>query len=165
MSKIIQMLLKELDAESSITRKMLQRVPDDKLDWQPHQKSMTLKQLASHVAELPSWITMALTSDGLDFAVTPYQPAPVSNTADLLELHDKSLKNGKKSLELTPEDKLDEDWALRDGDNILLNTTKGETVRMSLSQTIHHRAQLGVYFRLLNISVPATYGPSADEMH
>lgn len=165
MSKIIQMLLKELDAESSITRKMLQRVPNDKLDWQPHQKSMTLKQLAGHVAELPSWITMALTSDGLDFAVTPYQPALVSNTGDLLELHNRSLENGKKSLESTPEDKFDEDWILRDGDNILLKTTKGETVRMSLSQTIHHRAQLGVYFRLLNIPVPATYGPSADEMH
>ncbi|PWG81802.1 DinB family protein [Pararcticibacter amylolyticus] len=165
MSKIIQMLLKELDAESSITHKMLQRVPNDKLDWQPHQKSMTLKQLAGHVAELPSWITMALTSDGLDFAVTPYQPALVSNTGDLLELHNRSLENGKKSLESTPEDKFDEDWILRDGDNILLKTTKGETVRMSLSQTIHHRAQLGVYFRLLNIPVPATYGPSADEMH
>ncbi|RXF72395.1 DinB family protein [Arcticibacter tournemirensis] len=160
---IIEMLLKELDQESQITRKMLQRVPDDKYDWQPHEKSMTLRQLATHVAELPSWIMMGLTTDELDFATSPYDPVPVNNNAQLLELFEKSLAEGKSQLAAANDEKLEEKWTLRNADEIYSVMTKGEVVRHSLSQTIHHRAQLGVYLRLLNIPIPGTYGPSADE--
>jgi uncharacterized damage-inducible protein DinB len=77
---IIPMLLKEMEQEAQTTRKMLQRVPNDKYDWQPHQKSMSIRRLATHIAELPSWVSMALTTDELDFAANPYTPVEVSNT-------------------------------------------------------------------------------------
>ncbi len=84
---IIELLLKEIEQEAQATRKMLSIVPNDKYNWQPHPKSMTIRQLTAHIAEMPAWITMALTTDGLDFAANPYQPAdPINNTADLLEL-------------------------------------------------------------------------------
>ncbi len=161
---IIEMLLKELDQESQTTRKMLQRVPDGKFDWKPHEKSMTIRQLATHIAELPSWISMALTTDGLDFADNPYDPVIINNTAGLLHLFEKSLADGKAHLAAAAEDQLEQTWTLRNGEQVLMSITKGETIRHAYSQTVHHRAQLGVYFRLLNIPVPASYGPSADEM-
>ena len=161
---LIQIFQKELEAESQTTRKMLSRVPADKFDWQPHPKSMTVRQLSSHIAELPSWITMALTTDELDFAKAPYEATPINDTADLLDLFERSLVSGRDSLSNTTEDTLAEPWTLRNGDEIYMKSTKGETVRHALSQTIHHRAQLGVFLRLLNIPIPGSYGPSADEM-
>lgn len=160
---IIEILLKEIEQEAQTTRKMLSIVPNNKYDWQPHPKSMTIKTLATHIAELPSWITMALTTDGLDFASSPYSPADINNTADLLELFENSYADGRAHLEATNETVLAQPWVLRNGDQILLNQNKYETVRVAISQTIHHRAQLGVFLRLLDIPIPGSYGPSADE--
>jgi uncharacterized damage-inducible protein DinB len=160
---LIQMLLKEMDQEANTTRKMLSRIPDDKYDWQPHPKSMTIQALATHVAELPSWVTMALHTDELDFATSPYEPSTVNKTADLLDFFERSLADGKASLSQATEDQLEPTWTLRSGDQILSQTTKGEMIRIAYSQTVHHRAQLGVYLRLLNIPIPGSYGPSADE--
>ena len=160
---IVQMLLKELNDESQVTRKMLERVPEDKFAWRPHEKSMTMMQLTTHIAELPGWVAMAVTTDGLDFATMPYQPTVVNSTAELLELFEKSLEEGRSKLAEADDEKLEESWILRNGEQILMTDTKGGTVRMSLSQIIHHRAQLGVYLRLLNVPIPGTYGPSADE--
>lgn len=162
---IIQMLLKELDQESQTTRKMLQRLPDDKFDWRPHEKSMTIRQLSTHIAELPSWISMALTTDGLDFAASPYQPAVLNTRDEVLELFEKSLADGRSHLEKATEEQMEQPWTLRNGEQILMKLTKGETVRHAFSQTVHHRAQLGVFLRLLDIPIPGTYGPSADEMN
>ncbi|MBD0368604.1 MAG: DinB family protein, partial [Flavisolibacter sp.] len=83
---IIQLLLKEMDQEAQTTRKMLERVPDDRWDWKPHEKSMDIKRLTVHIAELPSWVTMGLNTDGIDFAATPYQPTTVNNKGELLQL-------------------------------------------------------------------------------
>ncbi len=163
--QIIPLLLKELDQEAQTTRKMLQRVPADKFDWQPHQKSMKMKILAVHTAELPSWITMGLTSDELDFEKSPYQPTPVNDNAELLDLFEKSLADGKASLSAAKEEDLLPTWTLRNGSQVLAVMTKYEVIRHAYSQTIHHRAQLGVYLRLLNIPIPGSYGPSADEMN
>jgi uncharacterized damage-inducible protein DinB len=160
---ILQLLLKELDQESALTLKMLQRVPDDNWDWKPHEKSMNLKRLAVHVAELPSWISMGLTTTELDFAATPYQPAEIKNTTDLLELFERSLYQGRTALEGATEEDLLPEWTLKHGDQVLSVMTKYEVIRHSLAQSIHHRAQLGVYLRLLDIPIPGTYGPSADE--
>jgi uncharacterized damage-inducible protein DinB len=161
---IIELLLKEIEQEAQITRKMLSIVPDDKYDWKPHPKSMSLMQLTTHIAELPDWITMALTIDGVDFASNPYVPTVVSNTVGLLAMFEKAYANGKAHLQAVNEDKLAEPWILRNGDHIIANMTRYETVRISIAQTIHHRAQLGVFLRLLNIPIPGSYGPSADEM-
>jgi len=161
---IIELLLKEIEQEAQITRKFLSIIPNDKFDWQPHPKSMTIKRLATHIAELPSWITMGLTTDELDFANNPYQPEDINNTTGLLALFERSFVDGKAHLEATNETVLQQPWVLRSGDHVILSQTKYDTVRVSISQTIHHRAQLGVFLRLLDIPIPGSYGPSADEM-
>ncbi|OCX50325.1 damage-inducible protein DinB [Mucilaginibacter sp. PPCGB 2223] len=161
----INVFLKELENESVTTRKMLSRIPDDKYDWRPHPKSMTIRSLATHIAELPTWITMTLTTDELDFASSPYNPPQINNTAGLMELFEKSLVDGRSQLVEGNEPKLGEKWTLRNGDRVLSVSTKAEVIRMSLNQIVHHRAQLGVFLRLLDIPIPGSYGPSADEMN
>lgn len=160
---VIEMFSKELEQEAVTTRKMLERVPEDKYDWQPHPKSMTVRQLTTHIAELPGWVALVLKTDGIDFAVTPYEPEKINNTDELLELHERSLVDGRASLSQATDDQLDPTWTLRNGDEIYSASPKNEMIRMTCSQIIHHRAQLGVYLRLLNIPIPGSYGPSADE--
>ena len=152
-----------MEQEAQTTRKMLERVPNDKYDWKPHEKSMTIKQLATHIAELPSWVTMALTTNELDFASNPYQPVDIKSTEELLGYFERSLADGRAHLEKAMEDLLNENWILREGETIYSTSSKGEVIRMAFSQIVHHRAQLGVYLRLLNIPIPGSYGPSADE--
>ena len=161
---LIKFFLKQLDDEAKTTRKMLSIVPDDKYDWKPHPKSMTLRSLATHIAELPSWITMILTTSELDFATSPYTPQIINNTVDLLKYFEEKLADGKAHLEAAKEEQLDESWTLRNGKDIYDKSPKSEVIRMTMSQIIHHRAQLGVYLRLLNIPIPGSYGPSADDM-
>lgn len=162
---IIPLLLKEFEQEAETTRKMLKLVPAEKFDWQPHPKSMTMKQLSVHIAEIPSWVTMGLETDELDFASTPYKPTPVDTNADLVQVFEQSLEKGRNSLQNASEDNLLPKWTLRHGEHIIAVMNKYEITRHSFSQTIHHRAQLGVYLRLLNIPIPGSYGPSADEMN
>ena len=99
MSKIIQSLLNEMEQEAQTTRKMLERVPEGQFDWKPHPKSGTLKWLATHIAELPGWVEMTLTTDELDFEANPYKLEPISSTNDLLQYFDRSLAKGKAQLE------------------------------------------------------------------
>jgi uncharacterized damage-inducible protein DinB len=160
---LIQMLVKEMQQEAQTTRKMLERVPNDKYDWQPHPKSMTIRQLATHIAELPDWVSLALKTDGLDFATSPYNPVFINNTTELLDLFERSLADGETTLSQATDEQLEPIWTLRNGDEIYSQTTKGEMIRMSFSQIVHHRAQLGVDLRLLDIPIPGSYGPSADE--
>jgi len=124
---------------------------------------MTIKQLATHIAELPGWVTMAVTTDELDFANNPYKQEEVSNTEDLLNYFDRSLEDGRAHLVITKEGTLAEPWTLRNGNDIYHVATKGEIIRMAYCQIVHHRAQLGVFLRLLDIPIPGSYGPSADE--
>jgi uncharacterized damage-inducible protein DinB len=161
---IVELLLKEIEQEAQTTRKMLSIVPNDKYSWKPHPKSMSIMQLTTHIAELPAWISMAITTNGLDFAANPYQPAEANNTADVLEIFENAYADGRAHLQATTETELQNPWVLRNGSHILADMTKYETVRLSIAQTIHHRAQLGVFLRLLNIPIPGSYGPSADEM-
>ncbi|WP_423149667.1 DinB family protein [Rubrolithibacter danxiaensis] len=163
MPTLIQLLLTELDQEAETTRKMLSKVPNDKYDWQPHEKSMSVRRLATHIAELPSWISMALTTDGLDFANNPYTPEVINNTEELLNYFEKCLADGRSHLQNAREDQFWENWTLSNGDQIYSKSSKYEVIRMSFSQIIHHRAQLGVFLRLLNIPIPGSYGPSADD--
>lgn len=160
----IKTFLTELEQEALTTRKMLAIVPADKFDWQPHPKSMTLKRLASHVAELPGWVAMALTTDELDFANNNIEAPVINTTEDLLAFFEKSLSEGRSQLLDKNEIVLDEPWTLRNGEQIYNTRPKADVIRMSISQTIHHRAQLGVFLRLLDIPIPGSYGPSADEM-
>ncbi len=158
-----KVFLKELEQEAQTTRKMLARVPAEKFDWKPHEKSMTLRQLTTHIAELPSWVSMTLNTTELDFASSPYQPVPLSDNQSLLSYFEKSLAEGKSSLEDATDEDLEPNWTLRNGNDIYVVSPRGEFIRLTFSQIIHHRAQLGVYLRLLNIPIPGSYGPSADE--
>lgn len=164
MLSIIPSLLKEMAQEAQTTRKMLSIVPSDKLDWQPHPKSMTMRALSAHIAELPSWVSMAVNTDELDFATAPYEQPVVNSREDLLAMFEKSYEEGRSELEKTDEALLDKIWTLRTGDTVHSATSKAEVIRMAFCQTVHHRAQLGVYLRLLDIPIPGSYGPSADEM-
>lgn len=162
--QLIPMLLKEMERESKTTRKMLERVPEDKFDWKPHPKSMSIRQLATHIAELPTWVSMIVTTTELDFATAPYTPEPINNTKELLTYFEKCFADGKSHLEKTTEEDLLPNWTLRNGEQIYSVEPRHEVIRMAFCQIVHHRAQLGVFLRLLDIPIPGSYGPSADDM-
>lgn len=159
----LSLFKKELEKEAVATRKMLAAVPNDKYDWKPHPKSMSIRQLTTHIAELPTWPGMVLNSNELDFATMDYKPTVINDTAALLQLFEQSLADGLSQLENGKEETLDEPWTLRNGEKIYSTEPKADVIRMSISQIIHHRAQLGVFLRLLDVPIPGAYGPSADE--
>ena len=159
----ISLIQKELEREALTTRKMLALVPAEKFDWKPHPRSMVIMNLATHIAELPTWVSMVLNTDELDFAANEYKPTIVKDNAGLMELFEKSLEDASAQLAIGKEDTLDKEWILRMGEQILSKGSKADMIRHALSQIIHHRAQLGVYLRLLDIPIPGSYGPSADD--
>jgi uncharacterized damage-inducible protein DinB len=164
MITFMESFLQELEQESVGTRKMLVLVPADKPDWKPHEKSMTLKDLATHLAYLPNMIDWVLTSNETDFGTMPYKPDSPNGGEELVVQYDKNVAIAKQLLQNNIDDVLDKNWILRSGVVTYLNLTKLEALRHAYSQMVHHRAQLGLYLRLLSIPIPGVYGPSADEM-
>lgn len=161
--EMILILLQEFEQEAKTTRKFLERVPADKFTWRPHEKSMDLRNLSVHLAELPAWVQMGLTTEGLDFETTPYKPSPADTTEDLLRIFESAYQEGERALHEAKDSDLSGKWILRNGDTVLADMTKYGIIRHALNQTTHHRAQLGVYLRLLDIPIPGSYGPSADD--
>ena len=159
---IIEFFKQQFIQEAATTRKMLSRVPDDQYNYKPHEKSMLMKNLITHLADLPGWVHFTLTTDELDFQKVYEQP-DISNNKELLTYFDKRVKDGLSALVSDNEKELDKPWTLRNGETIYATNPKVDVLRMSMSQQIHHRAQLGVYLRLLNVPIPGSYGPSADE--
>jgi uncharacterized damage-inducible protein DinB len=153
----------DLDQELASTRRILERFPDDKGEWGPHDKSRTIGQLAAHVANLPGLAAMILQTDHID--VMKRQPTPPAKTAaELVAFFDGNVAMLKKAIENAGPDDLGKSWSLKAGDRALITQTKRALLRvMFLSHMIHHRAQLGVYYRLLGVPVPGVYGPTADE--
>src|SRR6202008_1911784 len=133
----IPSLLQEMNQEAETTRKMLGRIPDDKYDWKPHEKSMSIRQLATHIAELPGWVSFALNTNELDFAKQPYNPPQINNTKELLELFEKSLEDGRARLSKATDEDLIPNWTMRNGEEIYSVSSKGEVIRMSYSQIVH----------------------------
>jgi uncharacterized damage-inducible protein DinB len=153
----------ELEQELKTTRRLLERVPTDKFDWQPHAKSFTMGKLATHVAYLPSWTEITLNTSELDVSAPREQPKPETTEA-LLALFDETGASALKALETAPESVWAETWTLRAGDHVIFSMPKTAVLRaFVLSHLIHHRGQLSVYLRLNDIPVPSIYGPSADE--
>lgn len=159
---IIDRLIQEAEEQAAITRTFLPLVPEDKYDWAPHEKSMKMVNLASHIAELNSWISMTLHTDELDFAAAAYEPKVIQSNDDLTAILEKELKAAVKDLKNAKEEDLTKEWTLRTGDTIHGKWDKLGVIRMSMNQIVHHRAQLGVYFRLLGVPVPPSFGPTAD---
>ena len=158
-----QKFLEQLEQESIATRKMLSVVPDDKFDWQPHPKSMSIRRLVTHIAEISGWVTITLDTDGLNLANNPFGAPVINNRAELLDYFEKELEKGCTSLKKATDDDLAVMWTMSYGDRVISVRPKEEVIRMSISQIIHHRAQLGVFLRLLDVSIPGSYGPSADD--
>ena len=161
---IIKSFVEELKYESTKTQKMLERVPLDKGSWKPHEKSMTLERLARHVAEMSEWATITVTEDELDFA-KPITPNPeMKTTEELIRFFKLKNEAAIVALEKTSDEELQKPWTLRRGEFIIFTQPKGKVLRdMVMNHIIHHRGQLSVYLRLLDVSVPGAYGPSADE--
>lgn len=160
---VIPFLIKELEHEANTTRKFLNLVKPEKFDYKPHPKSMSMKQLCTHIAELNAWIDLAVNTDGINFASMDWTPTEVNSTDDLLQLLDKSNQKALKALQEIKDEDLLKTWTIKNGDQIIQAMTKYESIRHAYSQTTHHRAQLGVYLRLLDIPIPGSYGPSADD--
>jgi uncharacterized damage-inducible protein DinB len=161
---IAQTLYGDLEHELAITRRMLERYPSGHTDWSPHAKSMSLGRLAAHVAEIPGYGTMLLTTEEADFAKRPYEPKTFETADDLLGVFDAKVAELRPLLSQMDEASLAKPWTLRMGEQVFFTQPKGPLMRrMLISHLIHHRAQLGVYYRLLDVPVPGTYGPSADE--
>jgi uncharacterized damage-inducible protein DinB len=155
----------EIKHEAANTRKILARVPLDKLTWKPHDKSMDLQKLAKHVASIPIWVSRAITTDEMDFAKGRPAPAPdFKTTEELLAIFDHSVNQAIKDVEATSNETFMKSWTMRDGEKVYMTMPKAAVVRqMALNHAVHHRGQLSVYLRLLNVPVPGMYGPTADE--
>ena len=161
---ISEAILAELKHEAATTRKMLERAPEDKFDWKPHEKSMTLGRLAGHVAELPGMISAVLMQDELDFATRAYGPFVPKTTSELLDTLDTKVAQALELLADQSDDNLKKSWRLRSGDKIFFELPRAAVLRsMALNHMIHHRGQLSVYLRLLDVPLPSVYGPTADE--
>lgn len=165
MKPLNELLIAELQREAMSTRKILAVVPTDKLEWRPHEKSMTLGRLASHVAEIPHWVNRPLESEEFDIATLTAKPVVCQNTDELLELFETKLAAAIAALEKASDADLAGEWIFRRGENIMSKTSRYEAIRFMMgNHQVHHRAQLGVYLRLLDIPIPGMYGPSADDI-
>jgi uncharacterized damage-inducible protein DinB len=161
---LCETLAAELRQEAKTTRRLLERIPEESFGWKPHEKSMTLGRLAAHVAELPELIIPALTQPELDFGSGDFKPFNPESTAGLLEKFDRNIEAAAELLEKQPDERMGEKWKLRSGDHVLFEMPRALVVRfVGLNHVIHHRGQLSVYLRMLDVPLPSIYGPSADE--
>ena len=164
---MIDALLPEFDHEMANTRKVLERVPEDKLDWRPHPKSWTMGQLATHLVTVPGWLVETVQRDELDLMPDgkPYEPPKEAKSREeLLSRFDEGLAKGRAALASCTDAAMFANWSLLSAGKTLVTMPRAAVVRgFVISHTIHHRAQLGVYLRLNDVPVPSIYGPSADE--
>ena len=160
---LVDALLPEFDHEMTVTRKLLERVPDGAFDWQPHPKSMSLGRLAQHVATIPMWGAVTMKEDGLDVGAAA--PLPTAATrADLLAMFDRHVQETRAVLAGRSDAELMVPWTMKNAGHTVMSLPRAAVLRtLVLSHMIHHRGQLSLYLRLQDIPVPSIYGPSADE--
>lgn len=161
MSAIAQKLLPKFEQEMAATRRVIERVPDNDPGWKPHPKSFSLAHLAQLVAWMPGWIAQTLTETSLD--LTKGVGYSNETTAALLSMFDDNVRAARKAIESADDSDYDVDWSLRMGDRVLFTQPRAAVVRQHISHLSHHRGQLTVYLRLLDVPVPSIYGPTADE--
>jgi uncharacterized damage-inducible protein DinB len=159
--RIGESLLPEFDQEMAITRKVLARVPGGKAEWKPHPKSFAIGHLAQLLAGMPGWLTSILEKPSLDLASGGKYT--FEKTETLLETFDRNVSAARAALAAVKDASLDEMWSLTMGDRVLSTDPRGAVVRNTISHLAHHRGQMTVYLRLLDVPVPSTYGPTADE--
>lgn len=155
-------LAAELQHEAATTRRMLERAPEGSLAWRPHEKSRTLGEIASHIANLPGLFITTLDRD--EFDRDDYKAAPTDNLKDILDAFDKNVANALPVLKTLSDEKMLASWRYRYGEQVIFEMPRFVVVRTTaLNHLIHHRGQLSVYLRLLNVPLPSVYGPTADE--
>ena len=159
---ILSELKAELKSEYEVTKKFFESFPEGKNDYAPHEKSMKLMFLATHISETFAWPKYIITTSELDFGKGDYKMPQIATKAELLQRLDDDFKAGLEGLEAAKEDQLSQHWAIKNNGQTLMEWSKYFALRHALSQAIHHRAQLGVYYRLNAITLPESYGPSAD---
>lgn len=160
-----QMLLPEFDEEMKNTRKILERVPDDKFDYQPHPKSMTMGRLATHLAELAGWGLTTLDTELLEMD-SSYKPQIAKNNAELLTIFDKAATSTRAKIAAATDADWAKTWTFKWNGQTVLSMPRSAVMRsVVMNHMIHHRAQLGVFLRLNNVAIPGMYGPSADEQN
>jgi uncharacterized damage-inducible protein DinB len=164
---ISELLLPELDQESASTRKVLSALPADKLDWKPHEKSMSFRGLATHVANMPKWAVMTIDADSFDIAPSGEDATheeAVTSVEHALKMFDENVAAARTAIAGTNDEHLMAPWTLMSGGGTLFTMPRYSVVRsMIMNHLIHHRAQLGVYMRLNDMPMPSTYGPTADD--
>jgi len=158
---ISKTLLAEFDQEMATTRRVLERVPSDKGQWKPHPKSFSLAHLAQLVAWMPGWITNTLTKTSLNLAAAAGYSS--EKTEDLLKMFDKNVKEARAAITKSKDADYKKNWSLKHGDRVIFTQPRGPQVRQHINHLVHHRGQLTVYLRLIDVPVPSTYGPTADE--
>jgi uncharacterized damage-inducible protein DinB len=157
-------LLAEFEREAQTTRKHLERLPDDKFGWRPHQKSFTAGDLASHLVECIGWAHTICTQDELDIDPKTYKSYQAKSSAELLKTFDEKVATSRQALANATDETIIQTWRFKTMGRVRFEKTRAEVLRdFNLSHLIHHRGQFSVYLRLLDISVPGSYGPSADE--
>lgn len=154
-------LLPEFDQEMKSTRRVIERVPGDKAEWRPHPKSFPLGHLAQLLSWMPGWITNAVKETRLDLVTAGGYS--FEKTETLLELFDRNVREARAALAGATEEDFAVTWSLTRGDRVLISMPRGDVVRQTISHLAHHRGQMTVYLRLLDIPVPSIYGPTADE--
>ncbi len=161
---ILDLLYSDFDAEHASTRRMLERFPDAKHDWRPHEHSRTIAELATHIADIPNRGVSVLTTSEME-AGARKPLAPLTTAAALLDAHDASVAAQKAALAKTDMPTLSGEWTIRRGDQVVMRGPRYRFLRtVMMSHLVHHRAQLGVYYRMLGVPVPGMYGPSADDL-
>jgi uncharacterized damage-inducible protein DinB len=168
MTTMSESLLPEFDEEMAYTRKFLERVPEEKLGWKPHEKSMTMGQLAWHVSDMPSWCNDTLKQDALSISNDDYQKILADREGkgkkEMLAGFDKSVKDARTRLAATDDTALAQQWKMLWGGETIIDMPRAQVLRKwVLNHLIHHRAQLGVFLRLNEVQIPGIYGPSADD--
>jgi uncharacterized damage-inducible protein DinB len=161
---MIDSLITEFEHEAQTTRKHLGRLPNDKLDWRPHEKSYTAGALASHITELLSFADLIFNMDEVDFDPAIHKPYQARSVDDLLKTFDDNVAKARQALAGVADANLMQPWRFKVMGRLLFERPKAAAFRdFTLSHQIHHRGQFSVYLRLLNVPVPSTYGPTADE--
>ena len=158
--------LTELDSEAAKSRRVLEQVPEGKRDWKPHERSMAFGYLSDLVANIPSWIGMAITLDELDIAPKEgpqYKPAPLNTSAELVAALDKAVAQAREALQKTTDSHLATSWRLLAAGQLALEQPRHDVIRDTFLHSAHHRGQMTVYLRLLGAKVPSVYGPTADD--
>ena len=157
-------LAKEFEHEAATTRKHLARIPDDRRDWRPHEKSFTIAELGAHIVECVGWTSSIFEAEQYDFDPATYKPVAAASSAELLQTFDEKVAAGMKAMAQIHDADLMKPWRLAIRGKVRFEKTKMAVLRdFTLSHLVHHRGQLTVYLRLLDVPVPGSYGPSADE--